>query len=106
MGIAGTALVLADPIIDTATGFSKMWRYGESAKQHHDAGEPFTDPVPTINIKNVKDLGLRLTGVGIAVPKYYTAMTARKNMNMVKQMLKEQPGSNTQEDALNVITRS
>lgn len=106
LGVAGTALMVADPILETVSNVMKGVSYGVEKGEAHGEGIPFNKPFPEMKTKGLRDFALRVTGAGIAVPKYYSAMTARKNMNMVKKMLKDQPGSNTQEDALNVITRS
>jgi hypothetical protein len=106
LGVAGTALILADPILDTVKGTMNAYHHSVSKYEALGAGEPFNEPAPVFKSKGITDLAVRAAGAGIAVPKFYTAMNARKNMNMVKSMLKDQPGSNTQEDALNVITRS
>lgn len=105
-GAAGTAIMLAEPAMAAISDLKKADEYGVKWRHAYDAGESFNEPVPDIKLAPYKSLAVSAFGAGIAAPKFYEALKARKNMQMVKRLLNEQPGSNTQENAINVIARS
>lgn len=106
MGALGTAIMVAEPALHAVSDLKRGFQYGEAVRAAHDEGLGYEGEVPAINFKTYKSLALSATGAGIAAPKFYQALQARNNMRMVKRLLHEQPGSNTQEDAINVIARS
>lgn len=106
VGALGTAIIVAEPAIQAVTDLKRGFHYGEAVRAAHDEGKHYDGEVPAINFKTYKSIALAATGAGIAAPKFYQALQARNNMRMVKRLLNEQPGSNTQEDAINVIARS
>lgn len=106
MGVAGTAVMVAEPALAAVSDLKRGFNYGEAVRASHDEGKPYSGEVPSIDFKTYKSIAISAAGAGIAAPKFYQALQARKNMQMVKRLLHEQPGSNTQEDAINVIARS
>lgn len=106
VGVLGTAIMVAEPAIQAVTDLKRGFHYGEAVRAAHDEGKPYDGPAPSVDFKTYKTIALAATGAGIAAPKFYQALQARNNMKMVKRLLHEQPGSNTQEDAINVIARS
>lgn len=106
MGSLGTAILLAEPVYHAASDLKRGFDYGEAVKASHDEGKEYAGETPHINLKTYKSLAVSATGAGIAAPRFYKALQARNNMRMVKKLLNDQPGSNTQEDAINVIARS
>lgn len=105
-GAIGSAIMVAEPAIQAVTDLKRGFHYGEAVRSAHDEGQSYTGDAPSIDFKTYKSIALAATGAGIAAPKFYQALQARRNMKMVKRLLHEQPGSNTQEDAINVIARS
>lgn len=105
-GAIGTAIMVAEPAIQAVVDLKRGFRYGEAVRAAHDEGQTYSGSVPDIDLKTYKSIALAATGAGIAAPKFYQALQARRNMQMVKRLLHEQPGSNSQDDALNVIARS
>jgi hypothetical protein len=106
MGGIGTAILLAEPIYHSVSDLKRGFEYGKAVSEAHDDGEEYDGPTPHINLKTYKSIAVSATGAGIAAPRFYKALQARNNMMMVKKLLNDQPGSNTQEDAINVIARS
>lgn len=105
-GVIGTGIILAEPAVNAIADLRRGFNYGEAVRSAHDEGREYSGPTPSIDLKAYKSIALAATGAGIAAPKFYQALQARNNMKMVKRLLHEQPGSNTQEDAINVIARS
>lgn len=105
-GVIGTGIMLAEPALNAVSDLKRGFQYGEAVRSAHDEGREYSGGVPNIDLKSYKSIALAATGAGIAAPKFYQALQARNTMKMVKRLLHEQPGSNTQEDAINVIARS
>lgn len=106
VGALGTAIMVAEPAIQAVSDLKRGFHYGGAVRTAHDEGRKYEGEVPSVDLKTYKSIALAATGAGIAAPKFYQALQARNNMKMVKRLLHEQPGSNTQEDAINVIARS
>lgn len=105
-GAIGTAIMVAEPAIQAVSDLKRGFQYGEAVRNAHEDGKSYTGDVPHIDFKTYKAIAISAAGAGIAAPKFYQALKARQNMKMVKRLLNDQPGSNTQEDAINVIARS
>jgi hypothetical protein len=106
MGAMGTAIMVAEPAMHAVSDLKRGYQYGEAVRASHDEGKSYDGEIPSIDFKTYKSIAISAAGAGIAAPKFYQALQARNNMRMVKRLLHEQPGSNTQEDAINVIARS
>jgi len=107
-GTVGTAVMLAEPIMSTVTNVHRGFKYGQDLGYSKAVGDPLPEQ-PTLETKGYKGLAQgtgAAVGLGLAAPKFYMALAARKNMNMVKKLLSDQPGANTADDAINVIARS
>lgn len=105
LGVMGTAMILAEPLSHAVSDLKRGIHYGAESRAAYDNGIS-PGPPPEVILKPYSKLGIAAAGAGIAAPKFYQALAARRNMLMVKKLLKEQPGSNTQEDAINVLARS
>lgn len=105
-GAVGTAIMIAEPAAAALKDLKKGYYFAERHKKSISDGLDFNEPMPIPEMKAYKSFALAAAGAGIAAPKFYQALQARNNMKMVKRLLHEQPGSNTQEDAINVIARS
>jgi hypothetical protein len=109
-GGLATSVMLYSPIMSTIGNLKNGIDYGGKVRAAQDEGIPVDSvPKPRMVTDGYEALVTGVggaVGLGLAAPKFYNALSARSNMKMVKKWLKEEPGSNTQEDAINVISRS